>query len=89
MPMIKAVGSSLLAVGAFALATALNYALSGLVDWRLAGEFISGGIVGGILGMTLCNRLSTGKNTLNRIFAMLILIVAASVLYRSGRTLIG
>ena len=39
--------------------------------------------------MTLCNRLSTSKNTLNRIFAMLIFIVAASVLYRSGRTLIG
>jgi uncharacterized membrane protein YfcA len=88
MPMIQAVGSSLLAVGAFALATALNYALSGLVDWRVAGEFISGGIVGGVLGMTVCNRLSTSKNALNRVFAMLIFIVAASVLYRSGRTLI-
>ena len=89
MPMLEAVGSSLLAVGAFALATALNYALSGLVDWYVAGEFISGGIVGGVLGMTLSNRLATSKNTLNRIFAMLIFMVAASVLYRSGRTLIG
>ena len=89
MPMIEAIGSSLLAVGAFALATALNYALSGLVDWRLAGEFISGGIVGGVLGMTLSNRLATSKNALNRIFAMLIFMVAASVLYRSGRMLIG
>jgi uncharacterized protein len=89
MPMIQAVGSSLLAVAAFALATALNYALSGLVDWRVAGEFISGGIVGGVLGMSLCNRLSTSKGTLNRIFAMLIFIAAAAVLYRSGRTLIG
>jgi uncharacterized protein len=89
MPMIQAVGSSLLAVAAFALATALNYALSGLVDWRVAGEFISGGIVGGVLGMSLCNRLSTSKDTLNRIFAMLIFIAAAAVLYRSGRSLIG
>jgi uncharacterized protein len=89
MPMLEAVGSSLLAVGAFALATALNYALSGLVDWYVAGEFISGGIVGGVLGMTLSNRLATSKNTLNRIFATLIFMVAASVLYRSGRTLIG
>jgi uncharacterized protein len=89
MPMIQAVGSSLLAVAAFALATALNYALSGLVDWRVAGEFISGGIVGGVLGMSLCNRLSTSKGTLNRIFAMLIFIAAAAVLYRSGRSLIG
>jgi hypothetical protein len=89
MPILEAVGSSLLAVGAFALATALNYALSGLVDWYVAGEFISGGIVGGVLGMTLSNRLATSKNTLNRIFATLIFMVAASVLYRSGRTLIG
>jgi uncharacterized membrane protein YfcA len=37
MPMIKAVGSSLLAVGSFGLATAINYSLSGPVDWRIAG----------------------------------------------------
>lgn len=89
MPMIKAVGSSLLAVGCFGLATAINYALSGLIDWPIAGEFIAGGIVGGFLGMTLANHVSTGKNTLNRIFAGLIFMVAAYVLYRSGRTLLG
>ncbi len=35
-------------VGAFGLATALNYAASGLVDWPVAFEFIAGGILGGI-----------------------------------------
>src|SRR3982074_2007498 len=55
MPMIKAVGSSLLAVGTFGLATAINYSLSGLVDWRIAGEFIVGGIAGGLAGMLLAN----------------------------------
>jgi uncharacterized membrane protein YfcA len=89
MPMIKAVGSSLLAVGSFGLATAINYALSGLVDWPIAGEFIAGGIVGGFLGMGLANRLLHGKNTLKRILAMLIFAVASYVLYRSGRTLTG
>jgi uncharacterized membrane protein YfcA len=89
MPMIKAVGSSLLAVGCFGLATALNYALSGLVDWPVAGEFIAGGIIGGFIGMTLANRLSVQKNTLNRIFAVLIFMVAFYVLYRSGMTLMG
>ena len=89
MPMIKAVGSSLLAVGSFGLATAVNYSLSGLVDWTLAGEFIVGGVVGGFLGMMLANRLSARKNTLNRIFAGLIFVVAAYVLYRSGATLMG
>ncbi|MDN5926003.1 MAG: sulfite exporter TauE/SafE family protein [Hyphomicrobiales bacterium] len=84
MPMINAIGSSLLAVGSFGLATALNYAASGLVDWPVAFEFIAGGVLGGILGMMLANRLSSGKNALNRIFAALIFVVAAYVLYRSA-----
>lgn len=83
MPMINAVGSSLLAVGTFGLATALNYAWSGLVDWVLAGEFIGGGILGGFLGMSLAVRLSAYKNVLNRIFAGFIFVVAGYVLYRS------
>jgi hypothetical protein len=89
MPMIKAVGSSLLAVGSFGLATAVNYSFSGLVNWPVAGEFIAGGVVGGLLGLMLANRLSAQKNTLDRIFAGLIFVVAAYVLYRSGTTLMG
>lgn len=84
MPMINAIGSSLLAVGSFGLATALNYAASGLVDWPVAFEFIAGGILGGIVGMMLANRLSSRKNALSRIFAVLIFVVAAYVLYRSA-----
>jgi uncharacterized membrane protein YfcA len=87
MPMIKAVGSSLLAVGSFGLATAINYALSGLVDWPIAGEFIAGGVFGGFVGMALANRLSRRKDTLKRIFAVLIFAVAVYVLYRSGQTM--
>jgi uncharacterized membrane protein YfcA len=83
MPMINAIGSSLLAVGTFGLATALNYARSGLVDWGIAAQFIAGGVAGGILGMMLATRLSTGKATLNRIFSALILTVAAYVIVRN------
>src|ERR1700730_10267254 len=53
MPTINAVGSSLLAVGTFGLATAVNYAWSGLIDWTIAAEFIGGGVLGGILGTLL------------------------------------
>jgi uncharacterized membrane protein YfcA len=88
MPMINAVGSSLLAVGAFGLATAINYALSGLIDWQLAAEFIGGGAIGGLAGMLLATRLSVYKNILNRLFAALIFAVASYVLYRSGLQLI-
>jgi uncharacterized membrane protein YfcA len=83
MPMISAIGSSLLAVGTFGLTTALNYARAGLVDWPLAAEFIAGGIVGGIAGMLLATRLSASKTALNRIFAVLVLIVAAYVIARN------
>jgi uncharacterized protein len=83
MPMIKAVGSSQLAVGSFGLATAVNYSLSGLVDWFVAGEFIAGGVVGGFLGMRIANRLSR-KDTLRKVFGFLVIAVAAYVLYRSA-----
>ena len=51
MPILNAIGSSLLSVGTFGLTTAVNYACSGLIDWAVAGLFIAGGLVGGLLGM--------------------------------------
>ncbi|KPH78347.1 MULTISPECIES: sulfite exporter TauE/SafE family protein [Bosea] len=84
MRSIDAVGSSLLAVGTFGLATALNYAVSGMIDWTIAAQFIGGGVLGGVLGMMLATRLSGQKDMLNRVFAALIFIVAAYVLYRSA-----
>ncbi|WP_371682887.1 sulfite exporter TauE/SafE family protein [Bradyrhizobium sp. SK17] len=87
MPMINAIGTSLLAVGAFGLTTAVNYALSGLIDWTVAAEFIGGGFVGGLIGMRLASHLSQFKSALNIVFASLIFVVAIYVLYRSGLTL--
>jgi len=84
MPMISAVGSSLLAVGAFGLATALNYSTSGLVDWTVAAQFIGGGGGGGGAGVLLAAKLSLYKNLLNRLFALLIYVVAAYILYESA-----
>jgi uncharacterized membrane protein YfcA len=84
MPMIQAVGSSLLAIGTFGLATALNYAASGLIDWVVAAEFVAGGVLGGIGGTMLGARLARRKAVLNRIFAVLILAVALHVLARSA-----
>jgi uncharacterized membrane protein YfcA len=88
MPMINAIGSSLLSVGTFGLATALNYAWSGLVDWTIAGEFILGGVIGGVVGMLLATRLSAYKRALNLVFAGTVFFVAVYVLYRSGTALL-
>ncbi|GAC1589890.1 MAG: sulfite exporter TauE/SafE family protein [Sphingomicrobium sp.] len=87
MPMINAIGTSLLAVGAFGLTTGINYALSGLIDWTVAAEFIGGGFVGGLIGMRLASHLSQFKSALNIVFASLIFVVAVYVLYKSGQSL--
>ena len=83
MPMINAVGTSLVAVTAFGLTTAFNYALSGLVNWLLAGLFIGGGIIGSLVGAKAAKRLS-GGGRLTTTFAVLIFVVAAYMLFKSA-----
>lgn len=83
MPIINAVGTSLVAVTAFGLTTAANYALSGLIDWPLAGVFILGGIFGGFGGTAVAKRLS-GQGVLTTVFAVLIFIVAGYMLWKSA-----
>jgi uncharacterized membrane protein YfcA len=83
MPMINAIGSSLVAVAAFGLTTAANYAFSGLVDWPLALVFIAGGLAGSAFGARLAKRLSATRGMLTNIFAALIFVVAAYMLWRS------
>jgi uncharacterized membrane protein YfcA len=83
MPMINAIGTSLFAVGAFGLATAMNYAASGFVDWLVAAEFIGGGLVGGYLGLKAACHLAAQKSTLNRMFAALVVAVGFYIIWRS------
>ena len=86
MPMLFAVGSSLVAVTAFGLTTAANYALSGLVDWMLALVFIGGGFLGSFVGTRAAKRLS-GAGHLTTVFASLIFVVAAYMLWKSGSSM--
>ena len=85
MPILNAVGSSLLAVTAFGAATALNYAVSGLVDWSLAILFIGGGIVGGFAGVSVARVLERHQRALNVLFGCVIFAVAAYMLVGTGR----
>ena len=83
MPMLNAVGTSLVAVTAFGLTTAANYAFSGLVDWLLAAVLVGGGIVGGFAGTHLARKLSQ-SGALATVFAILIFVVAAYMLWKSA-----
>lgn len=87
MPILFAVGSSLVAVSAFGLTTALTYASSGLIDWPLAAVFIGGGAIGSLFGTRLATRLAGRKGMLNMVLAGLIVVVAIYMLYRTATAL--
>lgn len=83
MPLINAIGSSLVSVTAFGLTTAASYAWSGLVDWPLAGLFVIGGALGGLFGTRLARHLAGHKNALTRAFSGIVIAVGLYVVVRS------
>jgi uncharacterized protein len=83
MPILNAVGSSLVAVTAFGMTTAINYSVSGLVNWTLAGIFIGGGVVGGIAGAAAARTLASRRGALNIVFSAIIFCVGLYMLYGS------
>ena len=85
MPILNAVGSSLVAVCAFGLTTTLSYAMSGLVDWPLAAVFIAGGIAGGQFGCFAARRAAMSKGRLKLVFAGLIFVVAFYMIVKGWR----
>jgi uncharacterized membrane protein YfcA len=83
MTIANATASSLVSVTIFGAATSLNYAASGLVDWRLAGLLLLGGALGGLVGLAIAKKLATRALLARRGFAGLVLVVAAYVAWRA------
>ena len=83
MPIMNAVSSSLVAVTAFGLTTALSYAWSGLISWGLAALLVAGGIAGGLAGTYSAQHLSERRGALNTVFAVVIILVALYMLARN------
>jgi hypothetical protein len=83
MPLINAIGSSLVSVTAFGLTTAASYAWSDLVDWPLAGLFIVGGAFGGLFCTRLAKQLAGYKHALKRTFSGVVIVVGLYVIVRS------
>jgi len=82
MPIAYAIGTSLVAITVFGATTAANYALAGLVDWRIAGLFIAGGVAGGIIGTFAGKHLSGSKGTLSMVFAIFVMLIGAYVTWK-------
>ncbi len=88
LPILNAVASSLLAVGALGMATAISYSWDGLVDWRIAGEYLLGGIAGGWIGAQVAELLGHKKVLLNDVFIIVIVIVAFYMLFKEASLLL-
>ncbi len=83
LPILNAIGSSLVPVTAFAVTTAANYAFSSLVDWTLAATLLAGGVIGALLGAASARRLAAERGALAMIFAGIVVVVAFYVLFRA------
>ncbi|RDU98589.1 sulfite exporter TauE/SafE family protein [Trinickia dinghuensis] len=83
VPMLEAVATSLLSVVVFGATTAANYAAAGKVSLPLALALVAGGVVGGNAGMRAAKAMAVKGTALKRVFATLLLVIAAYIAYRS------
>jgi len=83
MPIVNAIGSSLVSVTAFGATTAASYALSGLVDWTVALIFIVGGAAGTVAGTRLSHALAGRGRTLTLVFAAIVIVAGIYVALRA------
>ena len=87
MPIDMAIGSSLLAVTAFGVTTAVSYASAGLVDWPLSAAFVVGGLAGAALSAPLSAHLAQRRRVLAMCFAALVISVGVYIVARSVTSL--
>ncbi|AKG39314.1 membrane protein [Infirmifilum uzonense] len=80
MDILRAIGTSLIAVGTFGLITAATYLVhAGLVDPLLSTLYLLGGLAGGWIGSKVAS--SMPRRTLRRIFAVVMIAVALYLIY--------
>jgi uncharacterized protein len=82
MPLLNAIGSSLVSVTAFGATTAVSYAISGLVNWPVAILFVIGGAVGGLAGVRLAGRLARQRRALTIVFSSIVALVGLYIVTR-------
>lgn len=83
MPLTYAAGTSLVVVSALGATTAGSYALSGYVDWRIAGLMLLGGVAGAVAGIALGKRMVAHKGLLEKLFAILVIAVGGYIIATS------
>lgn len=84
MPLIFAIGASLISVSVFGLTTAANYAFAGLTDWGVAAFFLAGGALGGIFGTRLARQLAAKRGALARVFSIIVALVGLFLIVKTN-----
>ena len=84
MPLLNAIGSSLVSVAAFGATTAISYAVSGLVNWPVAVLFVLGGSAGGLLGVRLAGKLAQHRHALTVVFTSVVALVGLYILLKGA-----
>ncbi len=78
---IEAIGTSLVSVSAFGLTTATNYFVAGNVDVLVAILFVVGGVMGGIFGVRLTDKIP--NVLLGKIFAIVLFAISVYILVKT------
>ncbi|MDO1559131.1 sulfite exporter TauE/SafE family protein [Brevundimonas sp. 2R-24] len=81
LPLAQA--ASLVSVATFGAVTSLNYAASGLINWRIVVAMTAGGILGALAGQPVAQALGEKARTGRVLFAGLILLAAAYVAWKA------
>ncbi len=79
--MLRAVGTSLIAVGTFGVVSAIRYSMAGEISLLISGLYLVGGVTGGYLGTKMA--VSIPRGMLRKIFAIIIIIVAIYLMYEN------
>jgi len=88
MPLLSAIGSSLVSVATFGATAAISYAISNLVDWPVALLFVLGGAAGGLAGVRLASRLALHRRALTAVFSTVVGLVGLYVVLKGISTFI-
>lgn len=83
MTLANAGASSLVSVALFGGATSASYAASGLVDWPVFTALVVGGGVGALAARPVARVISKHATLGRRLFASMVLVTAAYVMWRS------
>jgi uncharacterized protein len=87
LPVMRAVGTSLVTVGALAMTTSAGYAVTGQVELTTSAEYIVGGICGGYLGSHAVMRFGSVRDRLTKALAIGLLLLASYMLLASSLSL--